>query len=234
MEHPVTSNRSKSTAHLSPVDRILSRIEKDEVTGCWNYVGQLDSGGYGTISFRKGKKKQAIKTHRLMWESQNGPIPEGMFVLHQCDNRQCCNPEHLRLGTHQENMHEAKARGRLKVGVDSSKSVMTEDEVYQIRAMYDACVERSAIARNFGVSRSIVYQIGKRQTWKHLPESDERTAYSFRQVLLVGEIVDIGNGVARVTNLQPQQMIVPGASVITTKVGHERPSEVVTALYRFA
>ena len=234
MSSSIPSKRSRSSIHLSPVVRVFSRIENDTDTGCWNYTGQLDGGGYGVLNLRKGKSKWGIKVHRLMWEHYNGPIPKGMFILHQCDNRRCCNPAHLRPGTHQENMDEAKARGRLKVGVESSKCVLAEHEVYEIRGMYDAGIDAVTIAIKFGVSRSVIYQIGGRQTWKHLPESEEWATHDFRQVSLVSEIVDVADRIGSVPDLESEKMIVTGSTIFSAEMRNERPPEIVAALYRFA
>lgn len=235
MSKSIKSKRSiKARPNKSPIEKVMSMIKVDESTGCWNYNGQKNPAGYGVHNLRMGSKRKNLLVHRMVWAHFNGPIPDGLYILHSCDNRKCCNPEHLRPGTSAENMADAASRGRMKKGIDSNLAVLNEDEVMSIRRMYDDGIPIRAIARKFGVSRWAIYQIGRRDTWKHLPESGERPSYDFYQVLLVDEIVDVGNGVAGVTDLQPQQMIISGAAVITPKVRHERPSEVVTALYRFA
>lgn len=75
---------------------------------CWVWRGTVRSDGYGT---KKIKQKQSL-THRLAWEWANGPIPAGMFVCHRCDNPPCCNPQHLYLGTHIDNMADMVAKRR--------------------------------------------------------------------------------------------------------------------------
>lgn len=85
------------------------RIKK---SGCWHYKGALDSGGYGIVSYL-GKLTQA---HRLSWFFTNGEIPEGLLVCHKCDNRRCCNPDHLFLGTHKDNMQDMIKKGRHRYG----------------------------------------------------------------------------------------------------------------------
>ena len=234
----LTSRKPKSGIKAQPgrpaIEKIMAVTAKDESTGCWNYNGHVNAAGYGMYSLRQGSIKRQVQVHRMVWEHFNGPIPDGMCMLHECDNRRCCNPDHLRPGTHAENMTDAKNRNRMKKGTDSNLAVFNEDEVMSIRRMYDDGVSVRSIAHKFLDSRWAIYQIGRRNTWKHLPESGERPSNDFRQVLLVSEIVNVGNGVAGVTDLQPQQMIIPGTPVIAPKVRHERPSEVVTALYRFA
>ena len=76
--------------------------------GCLEWTGYKYK--YGSISI-KGRLQ---KTHRLAWEIENGPIPDGLFVLHKCDNPACCDPTHLFLGTQKDNMQDALKKGRLK------------------------------------------------------------------------------------------------------------------------
>ena len=81
---------------------------------CWNWTGSCSSNGkaYGQIKVF-GKM---VSAHRFSYELHNGPIPQGMSILHSCDNKKCVNPEHLRIGTHAENMREAADRGRMLKG----------------------------------------------------------------------------------------------------------------------
>lgn len=85
------------------LSRLLSEVVKNAISGCWEWTGYKDRNGYGHVSVA-GK---AVLTHRLSYELYHGQIPEGMEVRHYiCDNPPCCNPEHLKLGTHTENMRD--------------------------------------------------------------------------------------------------------------------------------
>ena len=78
---------------------------------CIEHPGYTHNSGYGRINLKSGKK---LLAHRDAWIKVNGPIPDGMFVLHKCDNKTCVNPDHLFLGTLSENMQDCADKGRLR------------------------------------------------------------------------------------------------------------------------
>lgn len=94
-------------------DRFCKNINKLGDDSCWNWTASTGSHGYGTLSVNGSPKT----THRIAWELANGPIPNGMHVLHRCDNRLCCNPTHLFLGTNLDNIHDRMAKGRRKSNI---------------------------------------------------------------------------------------------------------------------
>ena len=96
---------------MIPILERLQRRLKVGANGCLEWQGFRDKDGYGQIS--KGKEGEGLLiTHRVAWEAAFGPIPDGMSVLHKCDNPPCCNEEHLFLGTQGDNMADMKAKGR--------------------------------------------------------------------------------------------------------------------------
>ena len=93
--------------HADPLRKLLKRCVKDEASGCWLWVSQSGEG-YGHLRI-DGKSRSA---HHASYELHVGPIPDGMRVLHRCDNPRCINPEHLFLGTQADNVADMVAKGR--------------------------------------------------------------------------------------------------------------------------
>lgn len=89
----------------------------DNINDCWEWKSRIDRYGYGEFRFDTKGKRQYRLAHRLALKLNNIDIT-GHLVLHSCDNRKCCNPNHLRCGTHQENMNDMKERGRSLKGVN--------------------------------------------------------------------------------------------------------------------
>lgn len=90
-------------------ERFWSKVKKTD--GCWLWMGANDGKGYGV--FHYGRRNEIVKAYRFSYELANGPIPDGLEVMHSCDVPACVRPEHLHLGTHGDNMREAFARNRI-------------------------------------------------------------------------------------------------------------------------
>lgn len=94
-------------------ERFEERVDRSGgPDACHPWTGTL-SGGYGRIG-EGGRGCRILYTHRVAWELANGPIPDGLDVLHACDNPPCCNVRHLSLGTHADNMADMAAKGRVR------------------------------------------------------------------------------------------------------------------------
>lgn len=132
---------------------------------CWEWQGTL-VGGYGQLRF--GGSRYAA--HRVSYELHKGPIPEGLYVCHACDNRACVNPAHLWLGTNEANMQDKLAKNRQAhvIGRQQGTVKLHPPQVLVIRRLVREGVSQQAIARRFGISQSLVSRIASGKAWKHL------------------------------------------------------------------
>lgn len=144
--------------------RLARRIEVDPQTGCHEWQGAI-VGTYGSIHVEGGK----AKTHRVAWELAHGPIPQGMWVLHRCDNRICCNPDHLFLGDRAANMADMVAKGRQARGERNGMAMLTNEQVVEIKALLaSGALSRWTIAHRFGVSMGAISDIATGRRWRHV------------------------------------------------------------------
>jgi len=138
-------------------------------TGCVVWTGAKDARGYGHFSVLGS----ARLSHRVAWEIENGPIPDGKLVLHSCDNTSCVSVEHLRLGSHLENMADASSRKRweanAKRGEAHPLATLTDAIVLEMRRLYGSgFFYIGDIAARFNVSRPQTRKILARQAWGHI------------------------------------------------------------------
>lgn len=147
-------------------ERVLLNVKIVEATGCWEWTGYRLKG-YGQLRVRR----RPVLAHRLSWEIANGrPAPDGLHVLHSCDNPPCCNPAHLRLGTDAENIADMDRRGRRAPsrGERNSHARLTADQVREIRALSAAGHAPDDVAGRFGVTGQTIRSIRGRHSWRHV------------------------------------------------------------------
>jgi len=144
-----------------------SRVVEITPSGCHIWTGMLNGQGYGLI--RMGAKQR--RAHRIAWEAVNGPIPDGLGLMHSCDVRCCVNPDHLTPGTQAENLKDMFAKRRGKIpdvrGERQGSAKLTADMVRAIRKM-DGTMPRKQIAEMFRVDVSNVGLICRRKAWVHV------------------------------------------------------------------
>jgi DNA-binding XRE family transcriptional regulator len=142
-------------------ERLLSWLDTSGgPDACWPFTGMTELG-YGRVSFNG----RLVRAHRLAANLWVGD-PTGMVVRHECDNRACCNPAHLRIGTQLENVRDRVERGRSADvnGERNPSAKLTVEQVREIRRLAGS-YSRSELARRYGVNRSTIYLIATGKKW---------------------------------------------------------------------
>lgn len=132
---------------------------------CWYWIGSKNKHGYGQVGF-KGQNK----AHRLSWLMFNGEIPEDMKVLHRCDIRNCVNPDHLFLGTQNENIKDMDSKGRRKSSPKSAEenpmSKLNRNLVKEMRLLYsETDLSYKNIGKIFEISTMTAFRAIKNISW---------------------------------------------------------------------
>ena len=173
----------------SIIDRFWSKVDKDgpvpehvpEIGQCWIWTGGVDAHSYGSIAVGR----TMIRAHRMSWNVHVGPVPDGLNVLHRCDNPPCVNPAHLWLGTQKDNARDRERKGRgnqvkgerhglrlhperVARGSRHHAAKIDETTVREIRRSRDSGDSLLTIAKRFGLHFGTVSKIVHRRLWKHV------------------------------------------------------------------
>lgn len=148
---------------MSVAERLALRTKKGPK--CWEWTGAKNRAGYGVMRDGQGNNL----AHRIAWTLRHGAIQKGMFVLHRCDNPACVRVSHLFIGSLADNNADMRAKGRQRgpslKGSANPNAKLTEDTVRKIRA---SNTPGSEIARQLGVSQTIISAARKGHSWKHV------------------------------------------------------------------
>ena len=166
---------SRASRAIPINQRFWKHVQKTH--SCWVWTGTKDRKGYGRIN----SNGSPMLSHRLSWEIHFGPIPDGLNVLHRCDNPPCCNPEHLFLGDNAENMQDCSRKGRTTRGERSASSKLTTAQVAEIRSRYATeYISQDELAKEFDVSPATISEIIRGVIWNHTFASQDAKPHKAR------------------------------------------------------
>lgn len=186
---PNVLGRHRSSAHDQELleRRFWSHVDRRGPDDCWEWTGTRLRSGYGVLSVQGAK----LRAPRVSYELALGPIPDGLWVLHRCDNPPCVNPLHLFLGSHADNMADMTAKGRrwsasgdlnparlhpdrLARGARNGRHTvpgrtkLVAADIPVIRRRLKAGESQRAIAADYGIARSVIGDIGAGRKWGHV------------------------------------------------------------------
>ena len=143
--------------------RFWEKVNKNNQDQCWAWVGGLRSqkDKYGSIKINS----KAYLPHRISWIIHNKVIPDGLCILHKCDNRLCVNPDHLFLGTRQINTQDMVHKNRQASGVRSGNVKLNEEQVLEIRDLRKNGITKKEIAKKYNICTRTVWRITKGDGW---------------------------------------------------------------------
>ena len=145
-------------------ERFSKKVIKTE--NCWIWTGGKGKNQYGLIQ-EAGKASKKLLAHRVSYEIHNGKIPDGLVVMHSCDNPSCVNPEHLSLGTHKENTADMIAKGRkVNTPVHGEKNGKSRLNLTQVEYIKGCDKTNAALARELNVSPNCIRGVRTGRTWK--------------------------------------------------------------------
>jgi hypothetical protein len=180
--------------------RFWAKVAKAPSEGCWEWTGWRNRFGYGRLS---ANGNPGALAHRVAWEMLCGPVPDGLCVLHHCDNPRCVradpDPEksHLFLGTRLDNVADMVAKGRHyrapvrprpqpkghARGERYRTAKLTEHAVLEIRAARAAGAPIAALASRYGVDKSLISRAARGLVWRHVETPLDKTGVLNMQAL---------------------------------------------------
>lgn len=149
--------------------RFWAKVKKTAT--CWLWTGHVNGkAGYGMFMRQSPKK---LLAHRVSFEMAFGPIPEGAWVLHRCDNPRCVRPDHLFLGDVRSNAEDMMEKGRGKYeahrGQDNGQAKLDDSQVREMRTRYaNGEVTQAQLAQEYSISRALVSFVLTRRYWRHV------------------------------------------------------------------
>ena len=164
------SRTCRDAAIRSPervAEQFWLRVDKSTPDVCWEWQGQRWRHGYGMFSVGGNQFRERAFAHRVAFSLTNGPIPDGLWVLHRCDNPPCVNPAHLFLGVAQDNSTDMVRKRRHKYGERNHNHKLTDAQVVSIRARYaQGSISQKQLGSEYGVSETTIHVIVTGKGWR--------------------------------------------------------------------
>ena len=159
---------------------VIARLRRDSIrvsSGCMEWTKNIGNNGYGVVYKTTDGIRTRMTTHRLAWTVFRGPIPEGKFICHTCDNKKCINIDHLYVGTAADNGRDFAERGthwskiypeRLRRGASHTGAKLTDVTAMKIRELYAAGRGMQSLSDEFNVSLKTVMNVIHGRVWQHV------------------------------------------------------------------
>lgn len=150
--------------------RFWSKVNIGQPNDCWEFHTRKRGEDYGYFSIAL----RSVRAHRVAYQITYGSIPKGLNVCHHCDNKSCCNPNHLFLGNHSDNARDLVSKGLFHpkgtqiFGEANANSKLREDDVKTIRDSVKNGVKRKILAAQYGVTVSTIGDIVRKKNWSHI------------------------------------------------------------------
>ena len=156
---------------ITNTERFWRKVDRRDPHECWEWQGGTKGIPYGVfLTTPAFKQRKVTIPSRYSWELHHGPVPEGMCVLHRCDNPPCVNPAHLFLGTPSDNTQDMLEKGRhpSRAGEANGWASLTEADVREMRRLYGEGMRNADIARHMGLDPRTTHRIVRRKSWAHI------------------------------------------------------------------
>lgn len=157
-------------------DRFEGKYIAVPEAGCWIWEGSVSSGSmpYGLLWRDGGRGAGFDYAHRVSYRKHIGPIPDGLFVCHRCDTPLCVNPDHLFLGTSQDNTSDRDKKGRQKTAKGSTHKLakITEQQALEI---YHSDLSCAKLGKLYGIDGALVHRIKHKKSWAHIHKTQAET-----------------------------------------------------------
>lgn len=151
----------------SLINRVMRRIVRLPFSGCWIFMGATSDFGHGLLG-TAGRGAGLSRAHRVSYEHVNGPVPQGLLVRHSCDVPCCVNPDHLEVGTQQDNVDDMMGRGRHKVVIKPrlTYNKLTRKEAEHAQMLLMLGYTRREVSAQVGLTVKSIARIERGETWQ--------------------------------------------------------------------